>query len=1167
LQHIFLFIFFCFFCLQKNFAQQLNFSRTQLKKIPVEQHFILDSLNIVSESVNVFDTASHTLLDTSYYEIDAVKATITWKKIPDTDSVWIEYKTFPFNLSKSFMRKQITIEQYQEQDFILNPFSYVPSKSNVQGIDFGNIDYNGSFTRGLSFGNNQDVVLNSSLNLQLAGNITNDIEIVAALTDNNIPVQPDGNTQQIQEFDKIYIQAGNKHHQVVLGDYDVQCFNRYFMRFFKRLQGMSYRGNIDVNRQKNNFTTNTSLALARGKFTRNQLRIIEGNQGPYRLTGSDGETFIIILAGTERVFLNGQLLRRGADSDYIIDYNTGEITFMPSVIIKRDSRIFVEFEYAVRSYFRTILYTANDFSINNKLKFNLNFYSEQDNKNQPVQEKLSNEQKQILRMAGSDVENTFFRGYELQQYEPGRILYKLVDTIVNGFSFDSVFVYSINPDSARYRVVFSDVGAGNGNYIRASSSANGTVFAWVAPDISGRKNGSYEPITILISPKREQLLTTGLEYNDDKNKLFIDLAMSNDDVNTFSDKDNNDNLGAASRLNYERRFYLNDSDKKNFYLAASSFYEYVHKNFSPLERYRPVEFNRDYNLLPTAQKIDEHWSGAGIALVKIGKGKAGYQFSNFQKANYYNGFRHVITGDYLNKGYYVDFNFRIVQSNDTLSRGLYLWPRIDVAKSFARLKHWKIGGRFEKEDNKLYTPVASDSLITRSFLFDEWRVYVASSDSATDKLRLEYMRRQEFFPRRGEMKLATTSNTYNLSGEWMSKEWQQLRYRLTYRQFVNVDSMFTENKIENFYLGRIEYNIQLWKGFVNLNNLYELGSGREQRRAYSFLEVPAGQGNYMWASDYNNNGIADLNEFEIAPPGFEDQAKYIKVFNSTNEFLPINTTAFNTSVNLNPRVRWYAKKSIKGLLARFSTQTSIQLNRKVFRFAEVSPFNPFVMNVDNDFLIALGSVMRQSVFFNRSSSIYGIEYNWQDNRNKQNLTNGFEIRQLTEHALRIRWNILKSLNISNRVSLGNKGNRSELFTERNYDIRYYTIEPELTYLYQTKFRAMFLYKFTDAKNLIGEKNEKALTHDFSTDLRYNIVNKSSINARITYAMVNYQGGNNDAIQFAMLQGLRNGSNYLWSVSFDTNLAANIQLNLAYDGRKTGESKIIHTGRAQVRAIF
>ncbi len=1162
-------LFFIVVVLQCHNSQAQNFSRKRVQKIPVENNFILDSLNIVSETVKIFDSKNN-LVDTSYYKVDGIKATITWNKLLEDDSVMIEYINFPFNLSKSFVRKQI-ITVAAEEDFIVNPYSYMPGKESTTGIiDFGSIDYNGSFTRGLSFGNNQDVVLNSSLNLQLSGNVTNVIEITAALTDNNIPIQPEGNTQQIQEFDKVFIQVGNKNHKVILGDYDAQSFNRYFMRFYKRLQGISYRGTFalkdSVINDSYTFSTNTNLAIARGKFTRNQLNVSEGNQGPYRLRGADNELLIIVMAGTERVYVNGQLKTRGADSDYVIDYNAGEIIFMPSIIITRDTRIFVEFEYAVQNYFRTILYTANDFKINDKLKFNLNFYSEQDNKNQPLNGELTPEQKNVLRNAGDEIQDALFPGFSEEDFDISKVLYKIVDSVANGFSFDTVFVYSTNADSAKFKVLFSEVGAGNGNYIRAPSVANGVVYSWVAPDITGRRLGNYEPVRILITPKREQILTGGMEYADEKNKLFIDVGLSNDDVNTFSEQGDRNNIGVATRANYERRFYLNQSEKKDFYLLGTGYYEFVNHNFSPLERFRPVEFNRDWNLPLTNNTIDEHWGGAAVGIVKTNLWKANYNFNTFQKGSFYKGIMHVLTGDANIKGYYADVNIRYTNAVDTLRNSKYFWPRIEVAKSFEKLKNWKVGSRFEKEDNKLNLISGSDSLINGSFLFNDWRVYIASSDSAINKGRIEYIRRQEFFSRNGEMNLATTSNTYNFSGEWLSKEWQQLRWRLTYRQFENGDSLFTQNENEQYYLGRVEYGLNILKGFFNLNNLYELGSGREQKRLFSYLEVPAGQGNYIW-NDYNSNGVQELNEFEQAPAGFTDQARFIKVATPTNDFSPVDINTFNTSLNINPRAKWYGKEGIRGFVSRFSTLTSLQLNRKVFRGSGASIFNPFVTDIEDNLLVATTSLIRQSIFFNRSSSIWGIEYSWQDNQNKNSLINGFEVRSLIEHLFRTRWNILKFLSLNSKYSFGSKGNLSELFTERNYDIRYYIIEPDVTYLLNNKFRATLVYKYTNSKNVLGEIKEKANTHDISSELRYNVVSKSTINSKVTFAIVEYTGGINDAIQFAMLQGLQNGNNYLWNLSFDRNLANNIQLSLVYEGRKTGENKSVHTGRAQVRAIF
>ena len=108
--------------------------------------------------------------------------------------------------------------------------------------------------------------------------------------------------------------------------------------------------------------TKGSFAISRGKFARQTLPTKEGNQGPYRLQGNNGERFIIVLAGTERVLFNGTLLKRGFDYDYVIDYNRAEITFSPTRVIARDSRVIMEFEYTDISYLRSLyaclLYTS-----------------------------------------------------------------------------------------------------------------------------------------------------------------------------------------------------------------------------------------------------------------------------------------------------------------------------------------------------------------------------------------------------------------------------------------------------------------------------------------------------------------------------------------------------------------------------------------------------------------------------------------------------------------------------------------------------------------------------------------------------------------------------------------------------------------------------------------
>ena len=192
----------------------------------------IDTVSLIPQTVKIIGIAD------SFYLIDHLNALLIWQRKPAFDSVLISYRVFPTRLNASAQRM---VYDSVMNNFMSKPF--VPDYGSTQDdrfFNFGNINYNGSFGRGISFGNAQDAVVTSNLNLQLSGYLADSIEIAAAITDNNIPIQPDGTTQQLNEFDRIFLQFKKKNWQLNLGDIDLRQNQSYFLSFYKRLQGVAF---------------------------------------------------------------------------------------------------------------------------------------------------------------------------------------------------------------------------------------------------------------------------------------------------------------------------------------------------------------------------------------------------------------------------------------------------------------------------------------------------------------------------------------------------------------------------------------------------------------------------------------------------------------------------------------------------------------------------------------------------------------------------------------------------------------------------------------------------------------------------------------------------------------------------------------------------------------
>jgi hypothetical protein len=1185
---IFIFLLVC----TTGFAQYTGNSR--IRHITLRGDTVqLDSLSIIPGSMLI--TNSYAIpLDTTFYRINygEGKVIIHRKKLPETfntDSLRFSYKTFPYLFSSETKHKDINRIRTDIQGR-KDPFSYNFENKSDDLFKMEGLNKSGSISRGISFGNNQNLVVNSNLNLQLSGHLTNNVDILLAATDNNIPIQPDGNTQQLQEFDKVFIQFSNVNTKLIAGDFQLMRPSGYFMNFYKKSQGISFStirkilpDKITDTSKAGFYKTSLSVAVSRGKFARNQIQGVESNQGPYRLIGAEKELFIIVLSGTEKIYIDGRLLNRGQENDYVIDYNTAEVTFTAKQLITKDKRIVAEFQYSDKNYTRSLVHFSNDYE-KEKLKVHLHAYSEQDSKNQPLQQDLSTEQKKLLYRIGDTLTLAVSPSIDSIAWNSKEVLYKKVDTIIGTKKYTPVYIYNTDSTKASYRLAFSNVGAGNGNYKQISSSANGKVFQWVMPDsITGNRMGNFEPVLQLITPKKKQMLTAGLEYAFRKNtNLVIETAVSNNDLNTFSAANSTDDMGYALKMNFNDLSPLTkntihtdkDTSTSELLLFSNINYEYVQKYFSPVERYRSIEFERDWNRSTLNVLNDQHIAGAGIGLSKRNIGSIGYRFNAFLEGNNYNANKHFANFNINRKLTSVFYDASFLRSKSASNTNFYR-HKSGVSQ---KIKFFTIGLKDEFEQNKFSsTPVLKDSLLSNSYKFWEWQAFVQNSDTTKNRYGLNYKQRTDYAVKSGmASKLLNRSafaESYGGYFEWLKNPNNQFKVNATYRKLQILDSTLTIQKPDNSLVTRVEYNLRVLKGLIYSNTYYEIGSGLEVKKEFSYLEVAAGQGVYTWI-DYDSNGVKELNEFEVSR--FSDKATYIKVYTPTNDYVKIFSNQFSQTFMLKPSAVWADKKGIRKFISLFANQASYRVDRKSTETDFKKAYNPFLTETNSTTLAALNSSFRNTFFINQLSPVFSVDLNYQDVRIKTLLVNGFDQLMNIYKQAQLRWNMTQQVSFNMDYKEGRKSSASQYFTMRDYSIKYYEAEPKFNYQPNTSFRTTVSFKYTDRKNNVFinkdslktlRGGETAFLADYGMEIKYNVLDKGSFNLKANFIKIKFNGLENSSIGFEMLDGLKTGKNLTWGISYQRTLSNNLQLSLTYDGRKSSNNKAIHTGGAQVRAYF
>ncbi|WP_298238673.1 hypothetical protein [uncultured Algibacter sp.] len=1133
------FLFLLSFCV----SAQSKTSNYKTKKIAVKDSIKIDSVSINS---NYFElkTKQGTIIDTSFYHVDFTKSILTFKKPLETDSLTINYLKFPDFLTKTY--KQLDENIIVENTDNLQKL-YKLSESNISKsfIPFDGLTTSGSISRGVTVGNNQNSVLNSELDLQITGKLNDKVSLRASIQDANIPLQESGYSQRLDEFDQVFIELFSNRWNIRAGDIDLQNSNSYFAEFSKRVQGLFINAKLGSEQQTNVFAAG---ALVRGQFTTSQFTAQEGNQGPYKLQGQNGELFVLIVSGSETVYVNGVTVERGEDKDYIIDYNAGEIIFNSTFPITSEMRITVDYQFSDRNYSRLVAYGGGNYETE-KLKIGVSVYSENDSKNQPLQQNLSEEQVQILSEAGDDRNLMVAPSEVLETLNENRILYK--KELINGAE---AFVFSNNPEDDLYRVTFTFVGDNQGDYNLSSINAINNIFEY-----AGVSQGNYAPVVQLVAPTQLQIAVLNGEYKpNDKTNISFEASGSKNDLNLFSDIGDDDNEGFAGKLKVEQAIVKQDS---SWILKAFIDSDFIESNYRNIQGLYNPEFNRDWNLdqQPTSNQIaiglgNQKLIYSGLQAYHPKKGNLTYQFEHLNFSEGFNGNRHVASANLILNKFLFRSNSSFLSAKSNQNTSTFL--RSENILSYSFKKSW-VGTKLAIEDNE-QEDIATQTLTPLSQKFKSYEVFSGVGDSTKVFVQVGYKNRVNDSIRNNELKKVNTSNTFYLDSRLIKNKQTNLSLYANYRNLQSADAGVNDEQSIN---SRLQYNQKLFNQIIIWNTIFETNSGTLPQQDFTYVEVETGQGIYTWI-DYNNNGIQELEEFEIAQ--FQDEGKYIRVLLPNRVFIKTHQNRLSQTLTINPTQWSGSEKKSQKFWSHFYSQTSYLIDRKLKREGTSFNLNPFENNPDNQLALQLN--FRNVLFYNRGKQRYTTSYTYLSNKSRNVLSIGFIENNLKSHQFNFNHKIAESWLITLTSSFDNNESVSENFASRNYNFDETRLNPKLSYLFSDNSRFDVFYEHANKDNTIG--NLESLTQQkYGVSFNFSKNEKGAINGEVNYFSNNFSGNANTPVAYQMLEGLQPGKNFTWTLLAQKKLTNFLDLNISYFGRKTETSKTIHTGSIQLKAYF
>ncbi len=1060
------------------------------------------------------------------YRIDYVRGIIRFAGILAVeDTIHLTYRIYPFDIPSSYFNPILTVrpEEAAQLDTLRQPET-LPGSSV---FDTGSLRKSGTLVRGITIGSDRDLSVESGLNLQVEGRLGRNIDVLALLSDQNTPIQPEGNTATIEEIDKVLIQVQSPHFDAAFGDYELQLEGSRFGSYYRKLQGARLDGRTTDDR------VTLSGAISRGQYHTNFFYGEEGNQGPYRLSDKEGRTGILVLAGTEKIWLDGERMQRGENNDYTIEYGLGEVTFTPSRLITSDSRITVDFQYSAEVYGRDIYAVQGEANFFDKrLGMRTTFISESDARNNPLTYVLTDSAQIALENAGDDPSAAEI--LQVEQAPVGEGEY-IADTTSWGGQVYAIYTYVGLDSTGDLNVVFSYVGQGEGDYIRLAE-ATGFYYAWAGPG-----EGDYAPVRRLPLPQRQRMADVEVWGSPTKTSTIkFEGALSEYDRNTFSGLDDNDNIGTAWAAEGQWQSRKSNAPGDFSKITVDANLREVDSKFRQIDRSQQVEYSRQWDLDEGASE-EESVQEANLTIrpfspwtSKIGYGFLNKESDGFQSERWHG--QTQLTGGALPA---VTASADWIRSSSEPLGKSGLWTR---GQSTASYKIWRLTPsiRYEREHKK---DTYADS--SGGFLFSDY-IGGLSYEAGSIKLETSQQMRAEDRYKQSDLQDFSTARTGN--------------YKIALSPWHNLsgDALFTHRKKDYDEADSAAVRTELmelnfgWTPFrraVDLLVNYRINNTRVSTIVQTPLYIGPGQGTHIKVGDLY----------------FEDpDGEYILVAQSTGEFQPVVELDGSLSLDLDAhRLPKSEREQLPLMWRHLSSETLINFNEKTKERDTWSLYRLDFSKFQGDSTLQGNLLMREDIFLFRHRRDLSFRLRGEISQSITNLyLSGGQESKRRLVSLRVRRAFSENWSLQGDLS-------------RESDIRKYRVSGVSSRdiaTWQASIEPIFrpTREWELAMRIVGQRDDDAVEGIYA--------NRYGIEPRIIRSFMQKGRGeiraewhrvSTDAalLPYEMAEGDPAGDNFRWDLRVDYRISQYLTATLSYSGSKDADRETIHIGRAEVRAFF